>query len=185
MRCFLGIGLDEEVKDRVSKVKEGFKDINTDIKFVDDDNLHWTVKFLGDLDQNEINRVEPVKDVTSDFTSFNVELKGMGAFPSLDYIKVIWVGAGDGGSKLKRLIEEVDSKLQSEGFEPEDNEIVPHLTIGRMKSGRNKEKVKSKIEGLKGKRFGKMNINSIKLYKSELTPEGPIYDVLREFELNE
>ncbi|MFB6217328.1 MAG: RNA 2',3'-cyclic phosphodiesterase [Candidatus Aenigmatarchaeota archaeon] len=184
MRTFLGIGVARDPKQSISSVKDEFRRTDADIKYVKDENLHWTVKFLGDVKEDEIQRIDTVKDVVSDREPFEVELSGVGVFPSLDYIKVIWVGAGDGRSKMKDMIDSVDARLSDAGFEGDEKETVPHVTIGRMKSGRNKEEVRETIKRLKGHSFGTMKVGSITLYSSELTPEGPIYETLKEFELN-
>lgn len=183
MRCFLGTKLDESLVDNVRQVKEAFRETNADIKFVRDENLHFTVKFLGEVEEGDVKNVDRVEEVLENYNPFQIELKGGGVFPSKDYIKVIWIGVGEGHEKFKEMLERIDKILSMEGFEEEKNEIVPHLTIGRVKSGKNKDRIVSKVNELQGEVMGEMKLDEVSLFKSNLTSEGPIYKRLENYEL--
>lgn len=183
MRCFLGSKLDESLVDDVKEVKDAFRETNADIKFVKDENLHFTVKFLGEMEKDRIEKIDRIEEVLRNYNPFRIELRGVGVFPSKGYIKVIWIGVGEGEEKFKGMLEGIDKVLSRQGFEEEKNEIVPHLTIGRVKSGKNKDRIISKVKELKERVIGKMNLKKITLFKSDLTPEGPIYKKLKDYEL--
>jgi 2'-5' RNA ligase len=111
-----------------------------------------------------------------------MQLIGTGVFPDQKYMRVAWIGIKNGEQigKIANKIEEQVSKL---GFEKENREFSVHLTIGRVKSAKNKEKLLQVIEKYKDTNFGNYNVDSIKLKKSELTPKGPIYTTLKEVKL--
>lgn len=183
MRCFLGSKLDESLVDDVSQVKDDFKAINADIKFVKDENLHFTVKFLGEIGKSKVEKVDKVEGRLEDYDPFQFELKGAGVFPSKGYIRVIWIGVGEGYEKFRGMLEDIDGVLSEEGFEEENKDIVPHMTIGRVKSGRNKGRIVSRVEELEGKVIGRMRLNEVTLFKSDLTPQGPVYKRLKNYRL--
>lgn len=183
MRCFLGTELEDSLVPRISDVINSFTELDIDMKPVRDENLHLTVKFLGDISEERLKKVDAVEEVTDEIEPFEIELGGIGVFPSRDYIKVIWIGAGKGGKRFKELMRKVELKLSDKGFEKDKNDPVPHITIGRIKSGRNKESIKSKLDELNGKIFGTMPVDEISLFKSELTPEGPVYEKIKDYRL--
>ena len=182
VRAFLAIDLDDDLKPKINKIIKEFKQIDTRIKYVELANLHLTLKFFGDIDTNGLELLEKsIANVLSDFNSFNIKIKGCGAFPNNNHIKVIWVGI-DEDSIIRDLHDKLDKEFVRLGFD-KDKKFSTHLTIGRMKSAKNKEKVKSIIEEFGEVEFGEMEVSKISLKKSTLTPQGPIYEDLTIFEL--
>jgi 2'-5' RNA ligase len=124
---------------------------------------------------------DAIANVVSDFEPFSIRISGCGAFPNTNRIKVICVGIDD-----DKIIRELHNRLDKEfirlGFD-KDKKFSTHLTIGRMKSAKNKDKVKSTLEGFGDIEIGEMEVNRISLKKSTLTPSGPIYEDLKIFEL--
>ncbi|AEF97122.1 RNA 2',3'-cyclic phosphodiesterase [Methanotorris igneus] len=171
MRCFIAIDLPEEIKDKIEEVKKHFK--IKGIKLVEKENLHITIKFLGEIDE-EI--VEKIKNLDLSISPIKVKIKNIGVFPNENYIRVIWLGA----TNLVDLFKEVDEKLSEIGFKKE-REYVPHVTIGRVKFIENKKALKDKIEKHRKIDIGEFEVKSIKLMKSTLTPNGPIYEVIKEW----
>ena len=173
MRLFIAIDIPEEIKEKISNFQKQIK--MKGIKLVEKENLHITVKFLGEVDENLLNdilnldlSIEPVK----------IKLNQLNVFPNMNYIRVIWIGAY--GENLIKIFEDVDKKLSNLGFKKE-REYVPHLTIGRVKFIENKKQLKDKIEKFKDVDFGEFEAKKLKLYKSTLTPNGPIYEVIKEW----
>ena len=182
IRAFLAIDLDDDLKPKINKIIREFKQIDANIKYVDLQNLHFTLKFFGDIDTEGIDVLaERIENVVKDFDSFNIKIKGCGAFPNKNRIKVIWVGL-DEDSILKELHDKLDKQFNSLGFDL-DKKFSSHLTIGRMRSAKGKNKVKSTIESFENVDIGSMEVSSIVLKKSTLTPAGPIYEDLIEFKL--
>ena len=145
-------------------------------------NLHLTLKFFGDIDTDGLNLLEDaIANVVSDFDSFKIKIKGCGAFPNNNHIKVIWVGI-DEDAVIKDLHDKLDDEFVRLGFD-RDKKFSTHLTIGRMKSAKNKNQVKSVIEEFSDVEIGEMDVTHISLKKSTLTPAGPIYEDLKIFKL--
>ncbi len=183
MRCFLGTKIDEDLIEKVSDVRDSFGSIDADIKTVRDQNLHFTVKFLGEIDEDRAQRVDSIREALNDFKPFEVGLKDVGVFPSRDYIKVIWIGTGEGSERFEELMSKIEEKTRKEGFQKDENEPVPHVTIGRVKTGRNKELIQSELDKWKEKSFGRMLVDKVTLFKSELTSKGPVYEKIKDYGL--
>lgn len=182
LRAFLAIDIDEDLKAKIYRVIKEFGQIDANIKYVELENLHLTLKFFGDIDTEGLDVLSSkISDVVSNFDSFNVKIKGCGAFPNTNRIKVIWLGI-DEDETVKRLHDELDREFVKLGFD-KDKKFSTHLTVGRMRSGKNKDKVKSKIEEFSEVEIGEMAVERIILKKSTLTPQGPIYEDLEVFEL--
>lgn len=182
LRAFLAIDVDEDLKARMYKIIKEFKQIDANIKYVDLENLHLTLKFFGDIDTEGIDLLSSkIEKVVENFDDFTVKIKGCGAFPNTNRIKVIWLGLEEDGT-VKKLHDELDSEFVKLGFD-KDRRFSSHLTIGRMKSAKGKAKVKSTIEEFSEVEIGEMTVDKIILKKSTLTPSGPIYEDLKIFEL--
>ena len=182
IRAFLAIDLKEEFKPQIKEIIEDFKTLNTDIKFVEVENLHFTLKFFGDVDENKINQIsEIVSNTLEGFDPFNLKIQGCGAFPNLNHIKVIWLGTEE-NTILNSLHDDLDDEFSKIGFK-KDSRFSNHLTIGRMKSAKNKNQVKEKLNDYKTVEIGEMSIGRISLKKSTLTPDGPIYEDVKVFDI--
>ncbi|AMD17490.1 2'-5' RNA ligase [Methanobrevibacter sp. YE315] len=182
VRAFLAIDLDDDLKPEINKIIKEFKQIDTRIKYVELANLHLTLKFFGEIDTSGLKLLEEkIANVVSEFKPFDIKIKSCGAFPNNNHIKVIWVGIDD-DSIIRQLHDKLDKEFVKLGFE-KDKKFSTHLTIGRMKSAKNKAQVKSTIEEFSDVEIGEMTVNNIILKKSKLTPSGPIYKDLKVFEL--
>ena len=182
IRAFLAIDLDDDLKPKINKIIREFKKTNANIKYVDLQNLHFTLKFFGDIDTEGIDLIaEKIEKTIKDFDSFNIKIKGCGAFPNTNRIKVIWLGL-DEDKILKELHDNLDKEFNSIGFDL-DKKFSSHLTIGRMRSAKAKDKVKNTLDLYDGIDVGTMEVKTVPLKKSTLTPSGPIYEDLIEFRL--
>ncbi|RLG17327.1 RNA 2',3'-cyclic phosphodiesterase [Nanoarchaeota archaeon] len=160
MRCFLAIELPEHVKDQIEEFK---KWVRGRVKFVEKKNLHLTLRFLGDVDPNQV--MKALEDV--EFKPFTAKLEGIGFFPNERFIRVIWIGVGKGSEEIEKLHEEIERRLGR------DERFVPHVTIARAKG---------RVEVLK-REFSsdEFEVSSFSLFRSTLTPKGPIYEVIASF----
>ena len=178
MRAFIAVDLNsEEVRHGIVKIQSVLEQSGADIKSVEPQNLHFTIRFLGEISEGEADDISGVLDEI-DIPSFRVVFNGLGYFPHARRISVIWVGVKDGGSELISLAEQVEERLVQLNLKPE-KKFVPHLTICRVKSGRNREQLIQAADQYGDTYLGTDTVSSIKLKKSQLTPKGPIYtDVL-------
>ncbi|MDC0856580.1 RNA 2',3'-cyclic phosphodiesterase [Candidatus Nitrosopelagicus sp.] len=175
MRVFVAV---EISNDRILKNIETFqKNVQIDAKPTKIDQIHFTLKFLGEIDEI---RCEQVKDTIKkiSFFSFDLLLKGVGGFPNLKNPRVIWIRIDENGvEKLTALANEIGMKLTSLGFE-DDKKFKPHLTIFRVKKKINDISVMMK--NYQTIDFGTQTVSKIKVKRSVLSPKGPEYSDLLE-----
>ncbi len=150
-----------------------------DLKLVKPQNIHLTVRFLGNISLPMVDAIhEEMKQVS--FAPFEVELRGLGAFPRLSYPRVVWAGIKKGADELVKIFEQLEPRLRGLGFKPDMKGFSPHLTIARVRSGRNKAQLAKLVGELENYDFGAVKAECLRLKKSVLTPRGPIYTTLRE-----
>lgn len=151
-----------------------------DLKAVKPDLLHLTLKFLGETDEAAIEEVDRrMIRACEGIPEFKIRLKGMGAFPSLSDIRVVWVGIEDGRA-LVQIATRLDEYLKELGFERDKHGFKPHLTVARVRSGRNIANVQEILRTNAVSDFGEYLVDRIRLKKSVLSPKGPTYSVVRE-----
>ena len=181
MRAFLGIPISEELKPRINSIQDKFSDF--DIKFVESKNLHFNLKFFGEIGNEEIEKLKrALEDICKQFQPFEIKIEGIGAFPSKSYVRVIWLGVKDGYQTLISLAEMIENALESLGYASEEK-FVPHLTLGRVKSGKNKNELMILLRELEDVEVGKMKVDNVILFQSKLSPEGPVYEEVLKIKL--
>ena len=177
------IAIDIKASPELIAFENEFKNIDTYIKIVNPKNIHITLKFLGDTNENLIDTInEIIMNSVKEIKPFDITLEGAGVFPNTNYIKVIWIGIKN-GNQLESISKKVDNHLGKIGFNKEKRKFSAHLTIARVKSAKNKEKILEKIQKYENFHFGKIKVDSIKLKKSDLTPKGPIYTNIKNIKL--
>jgi len=184
MSTFRGfIAIDIKATPQIITFEKEIAKTGADVKLVEPGNIHITVKFLGDTDENHIDAIEQsMKESVLAIKPFAITLKGTGVFPNQNYMKVLWIGITDEGN-IETIAHVIDEKLEPLGFKKENRGFSPHLTVGRVKTARNKDQLIKVIENYKTVEFTIQKVQSITLKKSELTPKGPIYTTLREVPL--
>ena len=154
-----------------------------DLKIVKPDLMHVTLKFLGDTETDIIDDIgSSISEAIKGVEPFDIRLSGMGAFPSMSNIRVVWVGMKD-GAQLAEIAKKLDSSMTQLGFERDRKGFVPHLTLARARSGRNMANVQEIIKSNGVTDFGTYRIDRILLKKSVLSPAGPAYSTVREVTL--
>jgi len=184
MALFRGfIAIDIATTPHILSLEEDIQKTGADVKLVEPKNIHITIKFLGDTDENHINAIEQsMRESVLGVKPFSITLKGTGVFPNQNYLKVIWIGILDEGH-IKTISQTIDSKLVRLGFKKENRGFSPHLTIGRVKTAKKKDQLLAVISHNKETEFAVQAVQSLCLKKSELTPQGPVYTTLREVPL--
>jgi 2'-5' RNA ligase len=136
---------------------------------------------LGEIELSKISEISFILK-NFKFNKFEIEFSGCGIFPNFSHPRVLWVGVKNGKEDLIKISGEINQELSKLKFEKEKN-FHPHLTIGRIKSNRNKDKLLELIKEKNGENFGKMYVEEIVLMKSTLTQKGPIYEEIEKFKL--
>ena len=172
LRCFIAVELPEELKKNIYVYMEKLKATTADVKWISPENLHLTLKFLGNTQE------ELLKDINKRLISlakahdrFSLQVSGAGVFPNIKYPRVVWLGVHD-SEEIIKLQHDIDESMEGLGFKRDEKQFTPHLTIGRVKSMRNKDALIKELATLKEVDFGKIEVINITLMKSELKPGG-------------
>jgi RNA 2',3'-cyclic 3'-phosphodiesterase len=180
IRSFVSIDIDnEQILSRVDSIMSSLSSLGADLKPVERENIHLTLKFLGNVSPSKLAEVKSALGKAR-FEPFSLEIKGAGAFPNLKRISVIWIGVGEGWSKAQLIFEETEKYLHEVGFSRETRPFSPHITIARVKSGRKRDELAGFLEHLADESFGTFDADRIRLKQSVLSPSGPKYSTLFE-----
>jgi len=180
VRSFIAVDVaDGVILKRITDCQTELTRTGADLKSVEPENIHATLRFLGEV---QVPLLDQVKSELAQvaFQLFLVELRGVGAFPNPRRPNVVWIGITKGGEELQGIFSSLEPRLRGLGFAADRKGFSPHITIGRVKSGRNREALYSGIMGMSDVEFGSMTVESIRLKKSTLTPKGPIYTTIYE-----
>jgi 2'-5' RNA ligase len=181
IRSFLAFDMESDtVLNRLKAAQALLVQTGADLKLVEPQNIHITVRFLGDITPDTAEKIfEEMKKIQ--FTPFNVQISGLGVFPDLHYPRVVWAGMTEGADQLKNVFTQLEPRLQGLGFTPDPKGFSPHLTIARVRSGTNKTQLAEFINKNANYDFGAIKAECLRLKKSDLTPKGPIYSTFKEF----
>lgn len=181
MRVFIAIGLSREAREELRALQSSLKEAGADVKWADPENIHMTLRFLGDCGRQIIPSVKSaLSDAVSSFGQFYIRLDGIGAFPGLSSPEVIWTGVGEGARESGALRDSISSRLAGLGIPDEEREFSPHITVGRVRSGKNIDLLKKAIWDLRFRASSKTLVDRVVLFSSKLSAEGPIYTPLSE-----
>ncbi len=150
-----------------------------DLKPVERENIHLTLKFLGNVNAGKLEEVKAALAKVT-FPPFSLEIKGAGAFPNLKRMNVIWVGVGEGWSQVELIYEQTEKILHLLGFSRETRPFSPHITAARVKSSRKRDEIAAFLGHLTDESFGTFPVESVRLKQSVLSPSGPKYSTLFE-----
>ncbi len=184
MRAFIGIGLPESCRTAIARALSPFRNESGRVAWVRDQNLHLTLKFLGEIRPEEVDALATLlSEAGSDVPPFDFDVAGVGAFPSLRAPRVLWVGIREPLELVGKLQQNIETALSRSGFPREDRPFHPHVTAGRVKGALPPDWGDRFAGALSGIRFGSARAESFRLYESRLSPAGATYAVVREFPL--
>jgi len=177
IRAFIAVTLAESVIEEIAKVRILLQEARGDLRWTRMENLHLTLKFLGDIHRSQVGPVlGALREVVSAHSPLHVVAKGLGAFPNLKRPRVLWVGLkGEGLGELSAAIE---TALVPLDFPQGERDFTPHLTLGRIRSLRGWEEVFALVKEHANTLFGESMIDRVTLYQSDLRPEGAVYTSL-------
>lgn len=183
MRLFIAVELNSQNKDALAGLQARLKKADADVKWVEPANIHLTLKFLGETQEERVPKIlSGIKESITEFKPFSLEIVSLGAFPSLKYPRVIWAGIEKGKEELEKLAERIETAMLKLKFPKEKRGFSSHLTLGRVRSAKNKDRLCREIS-LASFPALPQDIASVNLYQSKLTPRGPIYEKLAEYNL--
>jgi len=180
VRAFAAIEINAKVRQAAAKLIERLSQAAADVKWVEPENLHLTLKFLGDVPLTETARIcEAIGKAAAEVEPFEIELAGAGAFPSASRPRTIWLGAMGDERPIRELAEGVEKRLQKLGFRREARRFEVHLTLGRIrKPGPGVKRLGELLGELADYPAGTVRVSEVVLFSSQLTPTGPIYQPL-------
>lgn len=183
MRLFVSVDLDG-LADEVQRVQECVTEASG-IRLTDPTQAHVTLKFLGDTDPDRLpTLIDELATAVrnSGVEPFRASFGGLGVFPSLSYISVVWIGVRAGSEELTRLHQGIEERTTALGFDPEEHEFTPHATIARMDHAGGKELVQSAVQQ-RDPSVGELSVESVSLTESTLTEDGPVYSTVESIPL--
>ncbi len=202
MRAFIAIEIPADVRDAIAAAQQHMSSAKVRISWVKPDNIHLTVKFLGDIPDEGVDDIKAALDnIAARFAAFSFTVTGAGAFPSPSAPRVLWLGCEskpvgrvfvpvvEGApttvkghvetlTQLEELISAVDTEMEKHGFAPDFHEFKAHITLGRIKFPKPDPALTSALDSLKTKTFGTVQVNALYLMKSDLNPDGAVHNKL-------
>jgi len=176
-RLFTCIWLPEDVKSNVIKFQNEIKKLPIKAKFVEPENIHITITFIGELNENKIkDLIEKINSITNDFTKIKIELEGLKLLPNENFIRVIGIDVKN-NEELKKLIKNIGNCTRSKFYES------TKLTLCRVKNIYNKNLLKNFIEKNRYIKIGSFEVKEISLVESILGRDGPTYKIIHKFKL--
>jgi 2'-5' RNA ligase len=181
IRSFIAVELPREIKLMLARIQDELKSGGrAPVKWVDPDIIHLTLKFLGNIPVDTIdNLTAAIREACRGVPPFRVEVGGLGVFPNPRRVQVVWVGLAGDIENLAQLQKCIDSALVPLGFTPESRPFTPHLTLARVRdraAPAQKQELGRIVAAARFEDVESLRVDAVHLMKSQLTPEGPVYD---------
>lgn len=179
-RTFVALAVTPEVRRRAVELQRQLGEADADVKWVEEQNIHLTLKFLGDVNDTELPAVcRAVEQAVAAMPKFVMLVAGVGAFPNHQRPRTLWVGVKDEADKVDRIKRSLDEALFPLGFRDEDRRFTPHLTIGRVKGGyRGLNRLSELMQANAAWTGGRCEVCEVRVMSSQLGPKGPLYTVM-------
>ncbi len=183
MRIFIGIRLSEQAHEDIEKALKPFRKIHTPIKWTKQENVHLTLKFIGEIPDEKYSPIESVLDNT-DFNTgpFDLKISGFGKFGRGRDLNIFWVGI-EKNEKLDSIYRKIENALAKIGIEKEKRPFTPHITLGRNKKQFEFKPIFDLLDASANQPVTTSPVASFQVFRSELRPAGPVYTVLKEVRL--
>ncbi|ALG83014.1 RNA 2',3'-cyclic phosphodiesterase [Halanaeroarchaeum sulfurireducens] len=179
MRLFVSVDLPDDLTEEVAAVQDRLEDASG-LDFTDPAQAHVTMKFLGETPPHQVDEIVDALETAveeSGVAPFEATYGGLGVFPSLRYISVVWLGVSDGEREFERLHAPIESELVDIGFDEADHEFTPHVTLARMNHAGGKDLVQRVVRE-ESPVVWTATVGEVQLTESTLTSEGPVYETV-------
>lgn len=179
MRCFVAITLDEPVRRALVKLLAELRPRSRDVRWSSDHQLHVTLKFLGEVDPEDIQAISSVVTAAAaEVEPFDIRLTRLGVFPNERECRVLWCGVADEAEGTRRWVELADPFFEDLGIRPEGRRFTPHITLGRMKGPAGKAEIRKLLQTAAVPAAPAMGVSEVTLFESELRPESAVHTPL-------
>ena len=183
MRIFIGVKLNETVHQKIETFLKPFKKAGTPIRWVKPENVHITLKFIGEVPKDKYLQIEKqLSNLDLAVDSMDIKLTGCGKFGKQDTLNIFWIGL-EPNPLLNRLYDLIEESLNKIGIEKESRPFKPHITVGRNKRNYNFKGFYETIADKSDQPIAEFTVSHFQVFKSDLKPEGPIYTILKEIPL--
>ena len=182
MRAFIAIELPEELRQRLAQEQSRFRAVAADARWTRPEGIHLTLKFLGEISDEQVAQVTKALQQIKSFEPFSVAAKGFGFFPDARRPRVFWAGL-EAPAALAELAGFVESAMAPLGFPPENRAFSPHLTLARFKVPRPQTKLQELVREQGGAVLGSFAVSEFFLWESQLLPQGAQYRKVLSFPL--
>jgi len=185
IRSFIAIPLADPVRHAATRMLRSLSTDGDGVKWVPADNVHLTLKFLGEVDNIAVPSIcATIEEICEDLPPFELSFAGVSGFPSETRPRMIAIGVADPSGHLQTLAVELDAAMAEHGFKPEPRDYVPHLTLGRARNGRRVPDGSLRAaRNFAEAKFGSSTVDQVQLIASFLDKEGPTYQVMATTEL--
>ena len=179
LRAFIALDIPANLRQRVGQTTAALRqEIGPLVRWVPVENMHLTLKFLGDIAPSNVDMLSQMLRAEADmFSCFDFHLGGLGSFPSLKRPRVLYIGI-QAPATLEALQRGIDAATRRLGYESEDRGYSPHLTIGRLRqnaTATDQQTIRRRIEQTMIDSLGTARVDSVHLYRSDLQPSGSVY----------
>ena len=184
IRCFIAIEIPEAIQNQLARIQGTLRNQIQKASWVKPGNIHLTLKFLGDVDPNNLNSIgEAIEGVAIRHRSFLLRIGGLGAFPNFARPRVMWIGVKVGGERVSSLAQDINVALSECGVSFDTKKFNPHLTIARLKERVDLRPYANQYCQYDRMHEAEMNVNTISLIQSQLHPTGAIYSTLQSYSI--
>ena len=184
IRCFIAIEIPDTIQNRLAQIQGTLRKQIQKASWVKPNNVHLTLKFLGDVDPNDLEFIgHAIERVASRHRSFSLRIGGLGAFPNFARPRVMWIGAKVGGECVSSLAQDINMALSECGFPRDAKTFNPHITIARLKERTDLRPYANQYRQYDRINGAEISVNSISLIQSQLHPTGAIYSTLQSYSL--
>jgi 2'-5' RNA ligase len=179
MRAFIALCLPKDVISALADLQGRLRGFGIKMKYTDPQNIHLTLKFLGQVPVSEISVVSAaLEDAAADFSKMELSARGLGVFPGVRRPRVMWTGISGHTDQLQSMHLAVERRMADLGFAKEDRRFTGHLTLGRFKAKADPVRIADAIAKFGDFAAGPFDAASVELFESTLTPKGPVYRVV-------
>jgi len=184
IRTFIAIALPDEIHRNLAEFQNSLKKHQADVSWVNPENIHLTLQFLGEIHPNLVDKVgNCLEEVVPTQLSFAFEVAGTGVFPNPKRARVLWIGVTQGKEQVNLLQSTIEKSLRILNLPTENRAFHPHLTLGRVRSPKNLDAVVSDLLNQPKLSLGTVTVTQVTLFSSKLSPAGAIYTLLKQFPL--
>ena len=184
IRTFIAIEIPGNIISKIRELQKNLKVYGFKIRWVRPENIHLTLKFLGNIEAGDVDKINnAISNTVAGVVPISLAAKGIGVFPGIRRPRVLWIGLTGQLEPLMSLQKKLDENLRAIGFPKEKRPFKGHLTLGRIKTKIDARRFGDALMASRNFESETFTADRIILYKSELKPSGAVYTKLAEASL--